>query len=129
MVKRLRLKPRSIWLVIAEISRRTRVGLLTNMYPKMFQAIKEHGLLPAIEWEVVIDSSVKGIQKPDPEIFKLAEGRSGAKGKEILFVENTAGHVKAAQKFGWQTFLYDSSNIEKSSDGLSKFFHSIITFE
>ena len=88
----------------------------------MFYAIKEHGLLPAIEWEVVIDSSVEGIQKPDPKIFKLAEERVGVRGDEILFVENTAGHVKAAQEFGWQTFLYDSADFEDSSRRLLSYF-------
>mgnify|MGYP001581389856 FL=1 len=123
-VSRFEVNP-SIWPVIDRIRRHCRAGLLTNMYPGMFTAIKKSGILPNISWDINIDSSVVGLQKPDPEIFKLAEERAGVKGDQILFVENTPGHVKIAQTFSWQTFLYDPSHPESSSRNLLAFFSKI----
>ncbi len=113
---------KSIWPVIDKIHQKCRIGLLTNMYPHMFEEIKKRGLLPVVKWDVIIDSSIVGIEKPDPRIFKLGEQRAGVKGKEILFVENTPSHVCAAKDFGWQTFLYDSAHPKDSSNKLSALF-------
>lgn len=116
-------KNESIWPVIKKIQKWCRIGLLTNMYPRMLDAIKERGILPPdINWDVVIDSSVVSCQKPDSAIYKLAEEKAGVCGKEILFVENSVGHIEAAKKFNWQTFLYDSKNPEKSSKEFLEWF-------
>ncbi len=117
---------KSIWPVIDEIRRHCRVGLLTDMYPGMFAAIKKRGLLPEIAWDVIIDSSIEGVRKPNPRIFQLAEEKAGVKGRDILFVENSLGNVKTAQDFGWQTFLYDSANPDISSRNLSIFFRGTL---
>ena len=113
----------SIWPVLQEMKKNTRLGLLTNAYPRMFEAIRKRGIQPNIEWDVLVDSSIEHLQKPDRRIFELAEKKAGVKKEEILFVENSKGHVKAAQDFGWQTFLYDSSRSEKSSKDLMMFFN------
>ncbi len=105
----------SIIPVIEKIKETHRVGLLTNMYPRMFPLIQEQGLLPSIEWSVVIDSSIVGLQKPDPKIFELAEEKAGVRGDQIFFVENSPEHIEAAKALGWHTFLYDSTSPEESS--------------
>lgn len=115
-------KNKSIWPVVDKIHQECRIGLLTNMYPRMFKTIGKRGLLPKIEWDVIIDSSIVGIAKPDRRIFKLAEKEAGFKGREILFVENNPNQAKAAKEFGWQTFLYDSARPENSSKKLLKIF-------
>jgi len=116
---------KSIWPVIDGMHKSCKVGLLTNMYPGMFSEIEKSGIMPAVVWNEIIDSSVVGFEKPDPEIFKIAEFNAGAKGTEILFVENSARHVDAAKKFGWNTFLYDSSDPEGSSKDLLEFFNKL----
>lgn len=112
----------SIWPIIAKTKEHYKVGLLTNMYPGMLNLIKSHNLLPKINWDVIIDSSIEKVAKPDPKIFEIAQNKSGVSGKEILFVENSEGHIKAAADFGWQTFWYDSKNYEDSSNKLETFF-------
>lgn len=99
-----------IWPIIEKVKQRMRVGLLTNMYPGMFAAIERRNILPKVEWDVVVDSSVELLAKPDPAFFALAEKRAGVQHSEILFIDNSPGHVQAASAFGWQTFLYDSSD-------------------
>ncbi len=116
----------SIRPVIKEIQRHSEVGLLTNMYLHMFEAIKNIGILPDINWDVIIDSSKVGLQKPDPKIYKLAQKQANCHGKEILFVENSLMHIKAASKFGWRTFLYDPSHPQESSQKLLEYFSTLI---
>ncbi len=116
---------KTIWPAIEEIRKSCRIGLLTNMYPGMFQAIKKRGIIPDVDWEVIIDSSVEGVAKPDPAIFKLAEERAGEKGDQILFVENSPGNIATAQKFAWETFLYDPAHPDNSSHDLLTFFRSL----
>jgi FMN phosphatase YigB (HAD superfamily) len=115
----------SIWPVIDEIKKTCRVGLLTNMYPNMLNAIKKQGLLPKVKWNVIVDSSVEGVRKPSQEVFELAEKKAGFSGKEILFIDNSVKHVNAAKKFGWQTFLYDPTKPKDSSRELLQFFDEV----
>jgi epoxide hydrolase-like predicted phosphatase len=113
-IKRFRVNP-EIWPLINELKRKYRIGLLTNMYPRMLDELIKQQLLQDLDWDVVIDSSKVGLQKPDPKIFALAMERAGVKPEEILFVENSDEHIQAAKEAGWQTFLYDPSNIQVST--------------
>jgi FMN phosphatase YigB (HAD superfamily) len=113
---------RSIWPVIEKAHERSRIGLLTNMYPNMLDAIREYGFLPEAKWDIIVDSSVVGLQKPEPKIFDLAEKMAGAKGKGILFIDNSVKNIDAAKEFGWSTFLYDSANPKESSKKLASMF-------
>ncbi|NTU73791.1 HAD-IA family hydrolase [Candidatus Roizmanbacteria bacterium] len=110
----------SMWPFLEEVKKKYRIGLLTNMYPRMFSLIKRRGLMPPVEWDVIIDSSVVGLQKPDPKIYELAEHLADVKGEQILFVENTKGHIEAVKQFGWSTFLYDPQKPEESMNKLTK---------
>lgn len=111
-----------IWKIILQLESRYPLGLLTNMYPGMLDLIKEKELMPSVKWEVVVDSSLEGVSKPDDRIFKIAADRAGFSGKEILFIENTQKHVDAAKNQGWQTVLYDPKHIEESNTILSDLF-------
>lgn len=113
-------KNESMWPVIAKAKSKYKIGLFTNMYPEMLDLIRERGLIPDVEWDVIIDSSVEGVRKPQKEIYELAQKRVGVFVSEILLVENSKSHVEAAKKLGWQTFLYDSSNMKKASNELLK---------
>lgn len=115
----------SIWPIIEEIKKTAKIGLLTMMYPGMFQAISASGILPNISWNVVIDSSQVGLVKSEKEMYKFAQEKAGVPGNEILFIENSQKYLPIAESFGWQTFLYDSSNYEKSSKDLLAFWDNL----
>lgn len=108
--------------VITEIRKHSKIGLLTNMYPNMLSEIKKSVLLPNINWDVVVDSSVVNLRKPDKQIFRVAENLSGFKGKEILFIDNGEENVKSATEFGWNTFLYKPAVPEKSNKELLEYY-------
>lgn len=112
----------SIYPVLDVIHRTCRIGLLTNMYPGMYKSILENKIIPDIHWDIVIDSSVVGLQKPYTKIYELAEKWANINGEKILFVENTQRHIEVAKTFGWQTFLYDPKDYEGSSLKLGDYF-------
>lgn len=118
-------KNESIWPVINEIHKTTRIGLLTMMYPHMLDVIRASGILPDINWDIIIDSSVVKLVKSDPQIYKLAQETAGVDGSEILFIENSKKYLPIAESFGWKTFWYDSSNYAKSSKDLLTFWESL----
>jgi FMN phosphatase YigB (HAD superfamily) len=107
--------------VLKEIKDKFSMGLLTNMYPGMFEEIKNRGLLPEVDWKVVVDSSKVKCKKPEKEIFILAEKMAETKPESILFVDNTIGNIETGIKMGWKTYWYDSKDDEKSSEGLRLF--------
>ena len=118
-------KNEKLWPVISEIGGKVPVGLLTNMYPRMLGEIRTAGLIPPIDWNVIVDSSIVKLQKPDAAIYKFAEEKAEVDGSNILFVDNSQAHLDAAAKsFGWQTFLYDPTRDSESSDELMDYFNS-----
>lgn len=117
-------KNEAIWPVIDVIQENVRVGLLTDQYPRMFDNIRKAGILPSIDWDIIIDSSEVNMQKPDDEIFVFAEKEAGVDGEHILFVDNAQHNIDVAEKHGWQTFLYDPQQSEVSSKKLLEYFMS-----
>lgn len=113
---------RSIWPVVEKIRKKYRIGLLTDQFPRMFDAIVKQKILPPVKWDVIIDSTKVGHQKPERQIFEIAEKRSHAKKSEILFIDNNPDNVAGAKDFGWQTFFYDSTDLVGSSQRLSELF-------
>lgn len=111
----------SIWPVIEKIHQTTRIGLLTNVYPRMLDQIKHRNIMPPVMWDVEVDSSIVGSQKPEQKIFELAQELAKVKKDEILFIDNTKGHINAAKDLGWNTFLYDSKDPVTSSRKLLDF--------
>jgi len=116
----------SIWPVIESAKLKAKVGLLTNMYPRMLDILRSRELIPPTGWEVIIDSSIERVQKPDAAIYELAESRAGVLPHEILFIDNTIVNIAAAKERGWLTFHYDSTRPETSSKALETYIdHSI----
>jgi epoxide hydrolase-like predicted phosphatase len=106
--------------LLSELLEEYRLGLLTNMYPGMFKAIKSRSLLPNINWEVVVDSSLEGFAKPQLEIYLLAQERIGLKPENILFVDNLQRNITTARNLGWETVLYDPLQLEESNEKIKK---------
>ena len=111
---------KSLYPILTKLSKEYKLGLLTNMYPNMLERIKQRNIMPPIKWDVVIDSSVVDCMKPQDRIYELAESESGFKSNEILFVENSIANIEAAKERGWQTVLYDPSDISGSNKKLKE---------
>ena len=110
-----------IWEIIKNTKKKYKLGLLTNMYAGMLDLIKKKKLIPDIDWDVAIDSSVEKCRKPDRKIYEIAEKKAEVKAEEILFIDNKKENLKIPQKMGWQTYWYDSSDYEKSNWKLEQY--------
>jgi FMN phosphatase YigB (HAD superfamily) len=115
----------SIWPVVSAFQTHCKVGLLTNMYPRMLSKIIERQLLPPLQWNEVVDSSIVGFQKPDLQIFQCAQTHATVPVNQLLFIDNSIEHVEAAKKLGWQVFLYDSHDYHTSSAALMNLCHEL----
>lgn len=100
-----------------------KLGLLTGQYPNMLNMIFNKGLLPKDIWDVIIDSSVEGVTKPDSKIYEIAEQKSGVKPESILFIDNKAKLLEYPKSNGWQVFEYDPADPIVSTRSLEKFIY------
>jgi putative hydrolase of the HAD superfamily len=81
-----------------------RTALLTNI-PREAEPMWR-ALIPVDDlFEVIIDSSVVRLRKPDPEIFRLTCSRLGVEPHDCLFVDDLACNVEAAAALGIETIL------------------------
>lgn len=116
---------RGLWPLVAHLKEKISVGLLTDQYPGMLAETRRRGLLPPVDWDIVVDSSVEHVRKPMPEIYALAEEKAGVPGAEILFIDNREKNLVPARARGWQTFFYDSKDYEQANRDLATFVHSL----
>lgn len=92
------------------------VGLLTNIMPGFIDALRKKGLIPDIDYDVIIDSSVEHKIKPESVIFKEATKRAKVPGAQILFVDDSRTNLMAAEKEGWHVLWFDDYNPEEAAD-------------
>lgn len=57
-------------------------------------------------FEAGVFSARVGFNKPEPEIFVLAEQRFGVPAQSLLFLDDHAPNIAAAQAAGWQALLF-----------------------
>lgn len=110
-----------IWKIVNSLNSDLKLGLLSDQYQGMLGGIFAKNLIPPRKWDAIIDSSVEGVRKPMPEIYKLAQDRAGVPPEEILFIDNRAKNLVVPKELGWQTYLYDSNNYAKSNLDLAKY--------
>lgn len=65
-------------------------------------------------FEAGVFSARVGFNKPEPEIFALAQARFGVPADSLLFLDDHAPNVVAAQAAGWQALLFtDAAQAER----------------
>lgn len=114
-------KNENLWTLVSKIHQTKKIGLLTDMYIGMLDGIFARDLIPKIGFDSIIDSSVEKVRKPMPEIYQLAQERSGFPPEEILFIDNRQKNLDGAKNAGWQTYLYNSSDYDQANLDLAKF--------
>jgi len=83
------------------------LALLSNNAAPM-DPTTEHGALMAL-FDVVVESSVEGIRKPEPAIYPLTLDRlSAAVGRtvehaEVVYLDDLGPNLKPARDLGWRT--------------------------
>ena len=123
-VNRFEINP-SMLKLFKKLRSKFKLGLLTGQYPNMLNLIFERKLLPKSIWDVIIDSSVEGFTKPEPEIYHLAEKLAGVEPQSILFVDNKAKLLEYPRSRGWRVFEYDPSSPIISTRNLENFINKL----
>lgn len=82
-----------------------RLHFLSNMpHPYADHLEREHAFIGCFESGVI--SARVGQIKPEPGIFATAARHFGAEPHELLFIDDVADNVRAAQRAGWHALLF-----------------------
>jgi putative hydrolase of the HAD superfamily len=84
--------------MVAACRRRATVVLVTNATSRLPDDLRRLGLDTAFDH--VINSSSVGAAKPHPAIFHAALAAARAAVADVLFVDDTPGHIEAARDLG-----------------------------
>ena len=78
---------------------------LTNMSPEVWPQVQAMSDVFAL-FDRVIVSGDEGLIKPDPAIFRLACDRTGLAPGDMVFVDDNADNIAAAQALGFPTVRF-----------------------
>jgi len=91
-----------------------KTGLLSNIMPGFISDMLQNGLIPNVQYDVIIDSSVVGAIKPEQRIFEIAQEKAGVNSEEILLIDDSRQNVMAAGQMGWKVMWFDDYRPEES---------------
>lgn len=95
-----------------------RVGLMSNIMPGLITKMLERGILPKLDYQVIIDSSKVGAIKPEVKIYEIAAEQSNARAEDILLIDDSRPNLMAAQHMGWHVIWFDDFRPEESVERL-----------
>lgn len=110
----------NLWEMVKNLPSNIGLGLLTDQYLGMLDLIFAKKLIPNLPFATHIDSSKIGFRKPSPQIYEFAELQANVPPSEILFIDNREKNLIVPRQMGWQTYLYESKDYEKSNKQLSQ---------
>jgi FMN phosphatase YigB (HAD superfamily) len=90
------------------------IGILTNVFPTIYEKQIILKLVPALDYNPVIQSDQVGLVKPEEGIFRLAQEKCGFTGNEIFYIDDIKQNVEVAFKLGWKTYWFNEKNPKKS---------------
>ena len=103
------LRPRMI-AVLKAVKQHVKVACITNNVkagegPGMSRSNQKASAVANVMslFDLVVESSVEGIRKPNPEIYKLTCARLGVTAEESLFLDALGINLKPARALGMQT--------------------------
>lgn len=98
-----------------------KIGLLSNIYKGMLPLLLEKKLIPNIDYQSIIFSCDVGLRKPEAGIYELAQMKAQTEAKNILLVDDRNDYVEGAKKLNWNTFLFDTVQIDKTTKELENY--------
>jgi len=90
------------------------LGIVTNTFPDLVDRMFQRSILPAVSFDVVIDSSDVHALKPEARMFEVAAERAGVQPEEILLIDDDRLNLAAAGQMGWHTMSFDAYQPEDS---------------
>ena len=99
--------------MIAAITRIREKGLrtaaLTNNWPSGEGNGSPPGLRSLTVFDVVVESAVEGMRKPDPRIYRLTCERLGVEPTAVVFLDDIGANLKPARAMGMTTIKVDDT--------------------
>jgi putative hydrolase of the HAD superfamily len=94
--------------LLAELQPGLARALLTDNGPLLLDGFGQR--LPAVAdaFDHLVFSCTVGATKPDLRLFAYVERLVGRRGREIVFVDDSARNVNAAVDFGWDAIRFDT---------------------
>ncbi len=90
-----------LWQLAAGLAEAHVVGVFSNNPPFIRTVFP-----PAVRLAHTLLSSEIAALKPAPASFKAAEAQVGARGDQIVFIDDAFANVMAARQFGWTAIHY-----------------------
>jgi len=84
-----------------------KLAVLSNHPPGLTEWLSDWDILDL--FDVVYCSGDEGMAKPEPAVYNLTLKRMGTFPHEAVFIDDTIGHVKAAQSLGIHAILFTKS--------------------
>lgn len=102
----------TVELIEALAARDVPLYAITNFGADTWQMF--HPTEPALShFRDIVVSGVEQLAKPDPAIFELAASRFGHSAQTMLFIDDNAANIAAADALGWQTHHFsDAARLE-----------------
>lgn len=92
---------------IQKLHGRYKLAVLSNSPPGLDRWLADWGILEL--FDVIFCSGDEGLIKPDPAVFNLTLKRLGVLPHEAVFVDDTGGHVEAAQRLGIHGIIFTNA--------------------
>ncbi len=93
--------------LICQLRGHYKLAVLSNAPPNLAQWLTDWGMLDL--FDVVFCSGDEGVKKPDPAAFQVTLERLGVAPEEAVFIDDTRGHVRAAQALGIHGILFTTA--------------------
>ena len=101
--------------------RKIKTAALTNNFTPMDgDKSEEHLRVLRPFFDVVVESSVEGLRKPDTRFFEICCGRLGVKPTECAFLDDIGANLKGAKSLGMNTFKVDVRDSSAAIRDLSR---------
>jgi putative hydrolase of the HAD superfamily len=94
-----------------------RTAALTNNWPAADNGARSHRFADLL-FDVVVESAVEGLRKPDPKIYALVLERLGVGAEEAVFLDDLGINLKPAAAMGMTTIKVVSP--DQALDGLER---------
>ncbi|CAI4221147.1 unnamed protein product [Auanema sp. JU1783] len=69
-------------------------------------------------FDVVVESCIEGVMKPDQKIYKIMSDRLGLEPNELVFLDDLKENCEAAVALGWQAIQVDLSKEDEAVEKL-----------
>ena len=96
--------------VVQHLRGRVKLGSITNNVARELPPERRtSGLDIQGLFDVVVESAIEGVRKPDPRIYHLACERMGVQPHEAVFLDDLGANLKGAKALGMTTIKVDDT--------------------